>query len=169
MKSTGIILIALAMLIALTGVVTADNVIPAFGNIVQTGSTYDLTIGSVVSTADHGLVGSDVTTPVFLNYAINVKPYTVAGQGTYPAMGSVSAYIKGSIKEGRSGYDFTGPIIPTGSTWFDVYDVMSHDLRNVTPSGPAGVFTYSESSSASGIISSFSKTMSYQSGKSLMP
>jgi len=169
MKTTGIILIALAMLIALTGVVMADQVIPAFGNIVQSGSTYDLTIGSVVSTADHRLVGTDATKPVFLNYGITVKPYTIAGSGTSPAMGSVSAYIKGSIKEGRSGYDYTGPIIPTGSTWSDLYNFMSYDLRNVTPSGPAGTFTYSESSSASGIINSFSKTMSYQSGRLLLP
>ena len=156
-------------------------------NIVQSGSRYDLNVGSVVTTANDRFVGSDATLPVVLNYAINVKPYTVAGQGTSPAMGSVSAYIKASIKEGRNGYNYDGGCwsigdhdasdykfaMPTSEdgaiSWPDIYEVIEDDPANVTPSGPAGTLTYSESSSASGIITSFSKVITYQSGKSLLP
>jgi len=172
------------------------NVIPAYCNIVQSGSKYDLVVGSVVSNANDRFVGTDATLPVVLNYAINVKPYTVAGQGTSPAMGSVSAYIKASIKEGRNGYNYYGPVNNspiTGTSldpdaasdaysgitmpidedgiigWPTVEDLLEYDPANATPSGPAETLTYSESSSASGVISSFSKTMSYQSGKALLP
>ncbi len=161
------------------------NVIPAYCNIVQSGSAYNLNVGSVVTTADDRFVGNDATIPVVLNYAINVKPYTVAGQGTSPAMGSTSAYIKASIKEGRNGYNVGGwrgnvsdpdgigpvvvPVDEDGNVRWDVAeDAWEHDPANVTPSGYAETLTYSESSSASGIISSFSKTMGYQSGKSLI-
>ncbi len=158
-----------------------NDIIPAYCNIVQAGSKYDLNVGSVVTTADDRFVGTDATIPVVLNYAINVKPYTVAGQGTSPAMGTVSAYIKASIKEGRSGYtwndDEMGPIDLPGDylwevnlpPWGITEAIIEEYPAEVTPSGPAETLTYSESSSASGIISSFSKTMSYQSGKSLMP
>ncbi len=152
----------------------AGNVIPAYCNIVQAGSAYNLNVGSIVQKADDMFVGTDATTPVVLNYAITVKPYTVAGQGTSPAMGSVSAYIKASIKEGRSGYidNQTGtPVtIPaTTGVWQPYTSASIMALGNNTyPTGPAETLTYSESSSASGIINSFSKTMSYQSGKVLV-
>ena len=116
------------------------NVFPAYCNIVQAGSKYDLTIGSVVTAANDRFVDTDATAPVVLNSAITVKPYTIQGQGTFPAMGSALAYIKASIKEGRS----------------------------TNSSAQAEDFTYAESSSASGVISSFSKTIAYQSGKSLI-
>jgi len=151
------------------------NVIPAYCNIVTAGSAYNLNVGSVVQKADDMFVGTDATVPVVLNYAITVKPYTVAGQGTSPAMGSVSAYIKASIKEGRSGYvdNQTGtPVtIPTSTGVWTPYTAASLMTlgNNTNPTGPAETLTYTESSSASGIINGFSKTMSYQSGKSLLP
>ena len=151
-----------------------DNVIPAYCNIVIAGSQYDLTVGSVVTAANNRFIGSDATIPVALNYAITVKPYTIQGVGTSPAMGSVSAYIKASIREGRSGYvdNATGtPVnIPSAVGLWPVapMSILNTNL-NTTPTGAAETLTYSESSSASGIINSFSKTMSYQSGKSLMP
>jgi len=150
------------------------NVIPAYCNIVQAGSAYNLNVGSIVQKADDMFVGTDATVPVVLNYAITVKPYTIAGQGTSPAMGSVSAYIKASIKEGRSGYsdNSTGtPVaIPAvGGIWPTVPMTIYNQNTNVTPTGAAETLTYTESSSASGIINGFSKTMSYQSGKSLLP
>ena len=118
-----------------------NNVIPAYCNIVQAGSKYDLTIGSVVTSASDRFIGTDASIPVVLNYAINVKPYTIQGQGTFPAMGSASAYVKAHIQEGRG----------TNNT------SRAEDL------------TYSESSSASGIINAFTKIINYQSGKALLP
>jgi len=152
----------------------AGNVIPAYCNIVQAGSQYNLNVGSIVQKADDMFVGTDATVPVVLNYAITVKPYTVAGQGTSPAMGSVSAYIKAAIKEGRSGYidNSTGlntPIPATTGVWQPYTSASIMNIGNNTyPTGPAETLNYAESSSASGIINSFSKTMSYQSGKVLV-
>ena len=73
---------------------------PAYCNIVQAGSKYDLVVGSVVTSANDRFVGTDATVPVELNYAINVKPYGTT-EGSIPAMGSASAYIKAHIQEGR--------------------------------------------------------------------
>ena len=110
------------------------SLIPAYCNIVQMGSNYDLTIGSVASTTDERFVGNDASIPVVMNHIINVKPYTVQDQGTSPAIGMTSAYIKAHIQEGRSGNTS-----------------KAEDL------------TYSETSSASGRISSFTKEISYSS------
>jgi len=112
--------------------------IPAYCNIVQAGSKYDLTVGSVTTAANDKFVGTDATAPVVLNYAINVKPYgTSAGQ--IPAIGAVSAYVKAHIQEAR-----------------------------VNGTAKAEDLTYSESSSAQGTITAFNKVIAYQSGKSLL-
>ena len=113
---------------------TARSVIPPYCNIVQMGSKYDLTTGSVAYTADERFVGLDASTPVVMNYNINVKPYTIQDQGTSPAMGMTSAYIKAHIEEARGGNTS-----------------KAEDL------------TYSEISSASGRISAFTKEISYSS------
>jgi hypothetical protein len=109
------------------------NAIPAYCNIVQAGSKFDLTIGSVTTQADNAFVHSDATIPVVLNYNINVKPYSTT-QGQVPASGSTSAYIKAHIQEARG----------NGI-------VKAEDL------------VYSETSSASGRITAFNKLMSYSS------
>jgi hypothetical protein len=114
------------------------NVIPAYCNIIQAGSKYDLTVGSVTTSANDKFVGSDATIPVVLNYAINVKPYTASGTQV-PAIGSAMAYIKAHIQEGNN-FNTT----------------KAEDL------------TYSETSSANGYIYSFNKVIAYQSGKSLL-
>jgi len=115
------------------------NLIPAYCNIIQAGSAYDLTFGSVTTAANERFVGTDATMPVVLNYNINVKPYgTTAGQ--IPAVGSASAYVKSHIQEAR------------GTT----NNVKSEDL------------VYSETSSVNGMISGFSKDIKYQSGMSLL-
>lgn len=201
MKTTGVIVIALAMLIALTGVVMADQGMPAFGNIVKASSTYDLAMGSVFSTADNRFVGTGATTPVALNFAIDVKPYTVLGSGTFPAMGSVSSSFMSSIKEGRNGY--TGNVntlttqgrLYTGGNslgymdfingahvdgvyhpsvqplnWNDVALLIASGNMSGVGIGPKNLdLTYFESSSASGIINSYSAAYQYQSGISPLP
>jgi hypothetical protein len=109
------------------------NAIPAYCNIVQAGSKYDLTIGSVTTLADNAFVHSDASIPVVLHYNINVKPYSTT-QGQVPASGSTSAYIKAHIQEARG----------NGTA-------KAEDL------------VYSETSSASGRITAFNKLMSYSS------
>jgi hypothetical protein len=114
------------------------NVIPAYCNIIQAGSKYDLTVGSVTTSANDKFVGSDATVPVTLNYAINVKPYTASGTNV-PAIGSAMAYVKAHIMEGNN-----------------MNTTKAEDL------------TYSETSSVNGYINSFNKVIAYQSGKSLL-
>lgn len=112
---------------------TPDSYIPAFCNIVQAGSKYDLTIGSVTSNANERFVGVDASDPVVLNYAVNVKSYGTS-QGQIPASGSAMGYIKTHVQEAR-----------------DCFNCKVEDL------------TYSETASAQGTIISFNKEMGYSS------
>ena len=110
----------------------------AYCNIIQAGSKFDLTVGSVTTGANDRFIGTDATNPVVLNYNINVKPYGTS-QGQIPAIGSAMAYVKAHIQEAR-GWNVT----------------RNEDL------------TYSEISSAQGTITAFNKDIAYQSGKSLL-
>ena len=78
-----------------------NDVIPAYCNIVQMGSKYDLVVGSVTTSASDPFVAKDATVPVDLNYQINVKPYGTS-VGQIPAMGSAMAYVKLHIQEART-------------------------------------------------------------------
>jgi hypothetical protein len=128
-----------------------NGTIPAYCNIVQAGSKYDLTVGSVTTTANDKFVSNYASLPVTLNYNINVKPYgTSAGQS--PAMGSTSAYIKAHIQESRGGTATT--VIPYESS----YGIITTPLDTKTED-----LQYSETSSASGTITAFNKEMSYSS------
>ena len=93
------------------------DTIPAYCNIVQVGSKYDLTVGSVTTNANDRFVGSDATNPVALNYAINVKPYGTS-QGQIPASGSTMAYIKAHIQEARGYGNITVVVPPDGEEGF---------------------------------------------------
>jgi hypothetical protein len=117
------------------------SIIPAFCNIVQAGSRYDLTTGSVTTNADERFVGTNAAdNPVVLNYAINIKPYGTS-QGQIPATGSAMAYVKAHIQEAR-GWDDYLPIHGMNK---------SEDL------------SYSETSSVQGTITAFNKDMHYSS------
>jgi hypothetical protein len=117
------------------------SIIPAFCNIVQAGSKYDLTIGSVTTNADERFVGTNAAdNPVVLNYAINIKPYGTP-QGQLPTTGSAMAYIKAHIQEAR-GWDENLPFEGMNK---------SEDLA------------YSETSSAQGTITAFAKDIHYSS------
>jgi len=115
-----------------------SDVIPAYCNIIQAGSKYDLTVGSVTTSANDRFVGNDATAPVVLNYAINVKPYSTTS-GQILAIGSAMAYVKAHIQEGRN----------------------SNISKNED-------LSYSETSSVQGTISAFNKVIAYQSGKALL-
>jgi len=116
----------------------SDNVIPAYCNIIQAGSKYDLSVGSVTTGADDRFVGNDATAPVVLNYVINVKPYGTTA-GSIPAIGSAMAYVKAHIQEARN--------------------------NNISKNED---LTYSETSSVQGTITAFNKVIAYQSGKALL-
>jgi hypothetical protein len=117
---------------------SVSTTIPAYCNIVQAGSAFDTTLTSTVTSADTRFVGTDSTFPVALNYNINAQGITLDGQSA-PMVGSASAFLKVHIQEARN-----------AST------TKSEDL------------VYSETSSASGLITKFSKDMHYQSGFTLI-
>ncbi len=109
--------------------------IPPYCNIVQTGSSYDLTVGSVSTEADNRFVGADATAPVVENYNINVKPYGTSN-GQIPAIGSTMAYMKVHTQEGRL-------------TLLDQF-IMEDDEVNIFQMSKVQDTTYSETSRASG-------------------
>ena len=117
---------------------TSDS-IPPFCNIVQAGSSMDTTLTSVVTSADTRFIGTDASFPVVLNYNIAAKGITLSDGTSSPMIGSVSAYVKAHIQEARN--------------------------SSATKSEDA---VYSETSSASGLINNFAKSISYQSGFNLI-
>jgi len=111
---------------------------PAFCNIVQSGSAVDTSLMSLTTHAQDRFVASDYTIPTALNYYINAQGITVGNQSS-PAIGSASAYLKVHVQE----------------------------ARNMTPTKYEDL-VYTETSTASGLINKFSKSMSYQGGISLI-
>jgi hypothetical protein len=131
-RPVSVVLIAIAMLMALTGSVLADSAVGA-------GSSTDTQVASVTTHLDAGFTGTDPDVPVTLNYGISAKGITLA-DGTYmPMTGTATAFFTAHIQGGDSS---------TG--------IKSSD------------FTYTEYSSASGLINIFSKSFSYQGGVSLV-
>jgi hypothetical protein len=125
---------------------TAYTLYPAFCNIIEVGSTADVTIASLTTSADERHVMATADPNVAVDYTTKVT-----GFGDIPAMGSATAYINVHIQEGRQGYNarlnaIQGP--PLGKS----DDPKAEDL------------VYSEVSTASGEISLFDKVIGYQSG-----
>ncbi len=112
----------------------SSEFIPDFCNIVQMGSTMDVTLVSAETAASDRFVAATADIPNVVAYSIAAKGLTVEGS-TLPAIGTVSATMKAHIMEARGDSDD-----------------KSEDL------------TYSEASSASGLINSFSKSMSFMDG-----
>ena len=118
---------------------SASVVIPPYCNIEQAGSSFDSTLTSTVTNANERFVGTDSGAPVVLNYNVASKGITLSDGTSSPMIGSVAAYLKVHIQEARN-----------SST------TKSEDL------------VYSETSTASGLISSFGKSFSYQTGFNLI-
>jgi hypothetical protein len=118
---------------------STSSVIPPYCNIIQAGSSFDTTLTSTVTSASDRFVGTDSTFPVTLNYKVSSQGITLSDGTSSPMIGSASAYVKAHIQEARN-----------SST------TKSEDL------------TYSETSTASGYITSFGKTIAYQSGFNLI-
>jgi hypothetical protein len=133
------------------------DVIPAYCNIVQAGSKYDLTIGSVTTSANDRFVGTDATNPAALDYVINLKPYGTS-QGQILASGSAMTYVNAHVQEARNMSTQNIPTFYPGypDMWITVPPTKTEDL------------TYSETSSAQGTITAFTKVIAYQSGKALL-
>jgi len=117
------------------------GVAPAHCNIVTAGSNLQLTQGNFVTNANDRFVNVNADVPVTLHYDVSLKGFPDdKGAFTIPAVGSAAAYLKAHIMESRGGVDANG--VP----------VRASDL------------TYSETTKASGYITTFNKNMDYQSG-----
>ncbi len=123
---------------------TTYSSIPQFCNIIEVGSSADVTLASLTTSADERHVMATADPNVEVDYSTKVT-----GFGDIPAMGSATAYINVHIQEGRVGH---GMLRPFGGPLGYAYDPKAEDL------------VYSEVSTASGDITLFEKVMAYQSG-----
>jgi hypothetical protein len=98
--------------------------------------------------------------PTFLNYNINGEGLSI-GDLSSPVVGSVSAYMNVHVQEARNESLASGeiPVIFFGFRFGD-YNYALPDGSNPVKSEDLG---YSETSSASGLVTRFSKSMSYSS------
>ena len=94
-KRVGNVIISLALLILLTGSVSAD--------IVQAGSSIDATFTSVTTHLDTKIVGDNPDSPLVLNYDVSAKGITRPDGTTAPMSGSAVAFIRVHITGGRDG------------------------------------------------------------------
>ena len=74
--------------------------VPAYCNIFQAGSRFDLSEGAVTAQADDRFISASIDPPVELNYQVTVKGFPVTGEPG-PAIGSVGSYAKFHIQEAR--------------------------------------------------------------------
>jgi hypothetical protein len=132
------------------------GIIPAFCNIEQAGSAFDTTLTSTVTSADTRFVGTGATIPVVLNYNINSQGITLSDGTSSPMIGSVSAYLKVHVQEARNESTMSGELLPGVSELFYSFPDGSDPQKSED-------LAYSETSTASGLISRFSKSMSYSS------
>ncbi len=103
---------------------------PGYCNIIETGSSVDMIIASLSTSADERHVVETGDPAVAVDYRIRMT-----GFGDVPATGSATAYLNSHLQEAR-----------------------------VDEGGKVEDLVYSEISTATGDISLFDKTISYQSG-----
>ncbi len=126
----------------------STRITPPFCNIVEMGSDVDMTLLSLATTVSERNVAATADVPVTADYSI-----AVTGFGTVPALGSASASINAHLQEGgQARYVRTFPF----KTFGNVDEYML--------SGKVSDVQYSETTTASGEITAFSKVLSYQSG-----
>lgn len=125
---------------------------PEFCNIEQMGSSVDMTTVSMATQASDRFVSETCNIPVEANYDINV--HGINGV----AIGSVDAYLKTHIQEGRMEY-------VNNSLYSDQQDLVP---IYVYRPGKYEDVTYSEISTATGLITTFDKSMHVQSGINLI-
>jgi len=112
--------------------------LPAFCNIVQMGSSMDVTYANVVTDASLRDIQATADFPAEMSYSINAKPVIITtdeGMFQQPTTGSITAFMDVHTQEARGNNDV-----------------------------PEADFVYKESTTASGYISNFVKEMYYQDG-----
>jgi hypothetical protein len=111
----------------------SDITAPAFCNRVETGSNMNLKVANLNTQMGERFIMKSADPGVAIYNNVGVGAYTA----DLPSQGSVSAYIKGSIKEGGRTSETAGNLTET--------------------------VVFSDSTGVSGVISTFAKSMSYTS------
>jgi hypothetical protein len=106
---------------------------PTFCNLVETGSTMGLTVANLNTQMADRFIMKSADPGVAISNSVGVSPYA----SDLPSMGSVSAYIKGTIKEGGR----------NNSAATSLYETVA----------------FSDTTGVSGTITTFGKSMSYTS------
>jgi hypothetical protein len=115
----------------------ASSTLPAYHSNVAAGSSFDLLQGSIASQAQARTVSSNPSVPVALNYNVGLQGLNNGPYTTSPAIGSASAFFNGHLEQSR-----------------------------INSTNKSSDLVFSQSSTASGLITSFTKSMSYVSGLS---
>ena len=130
----------------------SDDIIPAYCNVIEMGSSFSGSSVSMVTSAGERHIAASADVPVAMDYTTGLS-------GT----GSAESHINAHIMEGKS------------AGWVELYQfLLDVDLEPLTLHAReyykeyieqhlAVDLTYSEKTTASGQIESFSKSMSYQS------
>ena len=135
---------------------TESTYMPAFCNIVQEGSSVDLTLGSLSTSAQERYVTAIAARTTGLPPGVDLPlsddgveadyQVKITGFGDVPAMGSADAYINVHVQEGRGKI-----VLVDGLGDGPFIDPKAEDL------------VYSEDTTAAGDITLFQKVMSYNS------
>ncbi len=127
--------------------------IPAYCNVYEMGSSFTGSQVSMITQSDTNFIAKSADVPTQLAYSVGLS-------GT----GSAAAWINAHVMEGRTmGVYDTLTQIPSGNTFspgFWNYDTGAISPRNGFAQGVDLV--YKEKTTASGVIESFSKSMSVQ-------
>jgi len=124
----------------------ASGTFPPFCNIIESGSSVDVSLGSLSTSASERFISATADVPVAQAYSISLKGITTSN-GTVDAIGSASAFMKAHFQDGR------------------VLNTSTDEGNSYSPVKAEDV-SYDNSVSASGIISAFSQAYSYQDGVS---
>jgi hypothetical protein len=123
------------------------NYYPAFCNRVETGSTMNLKVANLDTQLGDRFIMKSADPGVEIFNTVGVSSYAA----DLPSKGSVSAFMRGSIKEGGRGSDWV-PVPEGFGALSDVYATV----------------TFADSTGVSGDISSFAKSMRYTSVLDIM-
>jgi len=127
---------------------TTDPFFPPFSNIVVSGSSADISTGSISTSAGVRFISASADIPVAESYQVNVQGVTGPG-GNTGASGTVSAFMKAHLQEA---------IEQRVPQRYPPTDIIGFNPVKVEE------LSYSETSTASGLVHSFTKDMQYQSG-----
>ncbi|MDI9634109.1 MAG: hypothetical protein QFX32_08690 [Methanolinea sp.] len=123
--------------------------IPAYCNIVEMGSSFTGSRVTMVTTAGERHVSASADVPAGMDYSVSLS-----------GVGSAAAWINAHIMEGRTPSVFANVANGAGRTDYVFWNGDMGDYGFMQ-----GVdLVYKERTTASGVIASFAKAMSYQSG-----